>query len=57
MKIKSLFAVALAVLIASVGCTPKHTNSDNPYAVTQKHRERAAALVAQMTIEEKCDYV
>lgn len=57
MKIKSLFAVALAVLIASVGCTPKHTNSDNPYAVTQKHRERAAALVAQMTLEEKCDYV
>ena len=57
MKIKSLFAVALAVLIASVGCTPKHTNSDNPYAVTQKHRERAAALVAQMTLEEKCDYI
>lgn len=57
MKIKSLFAVALAVLIASVGCTPKHTNSDNPYAVTQEHRERAAALVAQMTLEEKCDYI
>ena len=57
MKIKSLFAVALAVLIASVGCTPKHTNSDNTYAVTQKHRERAAALVAQMTLEEKCDYI
>ena len=57
MKIKSLFAAALAVLIASVGCTPKHTNSDNPYAVTQEHRERAAALVAQMTLEEKCDYI
>ena len=57
MKIKSLFVAALAVLIASVGCTPKHTNSDNPYAVTQEHRERAAALVAQMTLEEKCDYI
>ena len=57
MKIKSLFAAALAVLIASVGCTPKHTNFDNPYAVTQEHRERAAALVAQMTLEEKCDYI
>ena len=57
MKIKSLFAAALAVLLASVGCTPKHTNSDNPYAVTQEHRERAAALVAQMTLEEKCDYI
>ena len=57
MKIKSVFAAALAVLIASVGCTPKHTNSDNPYAVTQEHRERAAALVAQMTLEEKCDYI
>ena len=57
MKLKSLFAAALAVLLASVGCTPKHTNSDNPYAVTQEHRERAAALVAQMTLEEKCDYV
>ena len=57
MKLKSLFAAALAVLLASVGCTPKHTNSDNPYAVTQEHRERAAALVAQMTLEEKCDYI
>lgn len=57
MKLKSLFAAALAVLLASVGCTPEHTNSDNPYAVTQEHRERAAALVAQMTLEEKCDYI
>lgn len=57
MKIQSLCAAALAVLLASVSCTSRQTVSDNPYAVTQEHRERAAALVAQMTLEEKCDYI
>ena len=57
MKIQSLCAATLAVLLASVSCTSRQTVSDNPYAVTQEHRERAAALVAQMTLEEKCDYI
>ena len=57
MKIKTLIAASLAVLLAGVGCAPRQADSENPYAVTQEHRERAAALVAQMTLEEKCDYV
>ena len=57
MKIKTLIAASLAVLLAGVGCASRQADSENPYAVTQEHRERAAALVAQMTLEEKCDYV
>ena len=50
-------ATALAITLASVGCSPKKTVSDHPFAVTQEHRGRAAALVSQMTLEEKCDYI
>ena len=50
-------ATALAIIIAGVGCTPKKAVSDHPFAVTQEHRDRAAALVEQMTLEEKCAYI
>ena len=46
-------ATALAIVIAGVGCSPKKAVSDHPFAVTQEHRDRAAALVEQMTLEEK----
>ena len=57
MKIRSFMATALAIIIAGVGCTPKKAVSDHPFAVTQEHRDRAAVLVAQMTLEEKCSYI
>ena len=38
-------------------CCQETACSDNPYKVTQEHRDRAAALVSQMTLEEKCDYI
>ena len=57
MKIRSFMATALAIIIAGVGCTPKKAVFDHPFAVTQEHRDRAAALVAQMTLEEKCAYI
>ena len=57
MKIRSFMATALAIVIAGVGCTPKKAVSDHPFAVTQEHRDRAAALVEQMTLEEKCAYI
>ena len=57
MKIRSFMATALAIVIAGVGCTPKKAVSDHPFAVTQEHRDRAAALVEQMTLEEKCTYI
>ena len=57
MKIRSFMATALAIIIAGVGCTPKKAVSDHPFAVTQEHRDRAAALVGQMTLEEKCAYI
>ena len=50
-------ATALAIVIAGVGCTPKKAVSDHPFTVTQEHRDRAAALVEQMTLEEKCAYI
>ena len=50
-------ATALAIIIAGVGCTPKKAVFDHPFAVTQEHRDRAAALVEQMTLEEKCAYI
>ena len=50
-------ATALAIVIAGVGCTPKKAVSDHPFTVTQEHRDRAAALVEQMTLEEKCTYI
>ena len=48
---------ALAITLASVGCSPRKAVSDHPFAVTREHRDRAAALVSQMTLEEKCDYI
>lgn len=57
MKIRSFMATALAIVIAGVGCTPKKAVSDHPFTVTQEHRDRAAALVEQMTLEEKCTYI
>ena len=38
-------------------CCQETACRDNPYKVTQEHRDRAAALVSQMTLEEKCDYI
>ena len=57
MKIRSFMATALAIVIAGVGCTPKKAVFAHPFAVTQEHRDRAAALVEQMTLEEKCAYI
>ena len=45
--------------LAAMGCSSeqKATDADIPYPVLQEHRDRAAELVSQMTLEEKCDYI
>lgn len=45
--------------LATMGCSSeqKATDADILYPVLQEHRDRAAELVSQMTLEEKCDYI
>lgn len=45
--------------LAVMGCSSeqKTSNADIPYPVLQEHKDRAAELVSQMTLEEKCDYI
>ena len=45
--------------LAVMGCSSeqKTSNADSPYPVLQEHKDRAAELVSQMTLEEKCDYI
>lgn len=45
--------------LAAMGCSSeqKASNADIPYPVLQEHKDRAAELVSQMTLEEKCDYI
>ena len=46
-----------AALCCLAGCARQDVTSGNPYKVTAEHKARAAALVSQMTLEEKCDYI
>ena len=49
---------ALLALFCLQGCDQsQQCADDNPHKVTSQHRERAAALVEQMTLEEKCAYI
>jgi beta-glucosidase len=60
MKIRHFSIVAGAIMaLAAMGCSSeqKATDADIPYPVLQEHRDRAAELVSQMTLEEKCDYI
>ena len=45
--------------LAAMGCSSeqKASNADIPYPVLREHKDRAAELVSQMTLEEKCDYI
>ena len=48
----------LLTLACLQGCDQsQQCSDDNPYKVTSEHRERASALVEQMTLEEKCSYI
>ena len=60
MKIRHFSIVAGALMaLAVMGCSSeqKTSNADIPYPVLQEHKDRAAELVSQMTLEEKCDYI
>jgi beta-glucosidase len=60
MKIRHFSIVAGAIMaLAAMGCSSeqKATDADILYPVLQEHRDRAAELVSQMTLEEKCDYI
>ena len=60
MKIRHFSMVAVVLMaMAAMGCSSeqKTSNADIPYPVLQEHRDRAAELVSQMTLEEKCDYI
>ena len=58
MNIRNLIlSFSLPVFLALQGCSNTGECNDNPYKVTPQHRARAAALVGQMTLEEKCEYI
>lgn len=57
MNIRLLSLTVGVVLLASAGCSSHQPAGDVAYPVTQEHRDRAAELVSQMTLEEKCAYV
>ena len=58
MNIRNLIlSFSFPVFLALQGCSNTGECNDNPYKVTPQHRERAAALVGQMTLEEKCEYI
>ena len=61
MNIRLLSITVGVAFLASAGCS-SHQPADDvaypvTYPVTQEHRDRAAELVSQMTLEEKCAYV
>lgn len=57
MNIRILAISSVMLLAGMAGCCRCNDTCDRPYKVTQEHRDRAAALVARMTLEEKCDYI
>ena len=57
MNIRLLSITVGVAFLASAGCSSHQPADDVAYPVTQKHRDRASALVARMTLEEKCDYI
>ena len=59
MKFKTLLMSSVLLALACLqGCDQsQQCSDDNPYKVTSEHRERASALVEQMTLEEKCAYI
>ena len=60
MEMKKLILSAVVLLCAFAGCNKPSCNEqsdENPYKVTAEHRSRAAALVKEMTLEEKCSYI
>ena len=50
----TLFLTCICMLTACTGTAPA---DENPYSVTNEHKNRAASLVSQMTLEEKCSYI
>ena len=50
----TLFLTGICMLTACTGTAPA---DENPYSVTNEHKNRAASLVSQMTLEEKCSYI
>ena len=57
MNIRLLSITVGVAFLASAGCSSHQPVDDVAYPVTQEHRDRASALVARMTLEEKCDYI
>lgn len=59
MNLRHLYSFAGALLLmCAAGCSrTENPQCENPYRVTQEHRARAAELVSQMTLEEKCSYI
>ena len=50
--------MSVMLLAGMTGCCRcDDTCCDLTFKVTQEHRDRASALVARMTLEEKCDYI
>lgn len=56
MKPRLFCLIALTLVIVLSGCSSQCPD-ENPYKVTAEHRSRAAALVKEMTLEEKCSYI
>ena len=57
MNVRLLSITVGVAFLASAGCSSHQPADDVAYPVTQEHRDRAAELVSQMTLEEKCAYV
>ena len=57
MNIRLLSITVGVAFLASAGCSSHQPVDDVAYPVIQEHRDRAAELVSQMTLEEKCAYV
>ena len=58
MNIRILAISSVMLLAGMTGCCRcDDTCCDQTFKVTQEHRDRASALVARMTLEEKCDYI
>ena len=57
MNVRLLSITVGVAFLASAGCSSHQPADDVAYPVTQVHRDRAAELVSQMTLEEKCAYV
>ena len=58
MNIRILAISSVMLLAGMTGCCRcDDTCCDLTFKVTQEHRDRASALVARMTLEEKCDYI